>query len=145
MPVNLLLSYWCVSLHSPPNITALLYSIQLLVFWYTNVTNGRLTQLLSFFVSFCTPHTKTLLLEFHVINVIYPFCLPFSPNCWVKTTCRVSLDSRGCIFHQLPGRFRSRSFSDRSSLNPPLSIEALTIFEFLLVQAQRSFKVHRPV
>ncbi len=48
--------------------------------------------------------------------------IPFPRNCLMKTTCRVSLDSRGCILHQLPDRFRSRCFSDISSLNPPLSI-----------------------
>ncbi len=72
-------------------------------------------------------YTKHLLLTFHDFKR-HLSILSFSPNCLVKTTCQVSLDSRGCIFHQLPDRFRSKSFSDISSLNPPLSIEALTTF-----------------
>ena len=125
--MNLLLSYWCVSLHSRPHITVILYYIQLLVFLYTNVTNGRLTQLHSYFVCICSPYTKTLLLAFHVINVIYPFFL-FSQIVGWKQHVECPSTRADAIFHQLPDRFRSRSFSDISSLNPPLSIEALTIF-----------------
>jgi hypothetical protein len=53
---NQLRPYWCVFLPSSPNITAILYSIQLRVFWYINVTNGRLTQLHSFLVSIVSPY-----------------------------------------------------------------------------------------
>jgi hypothetical protein len=54
---NQLRPYWCVFLPSSPNITAILYSIQLQVFWYINVTNGRLTQLHSFLVSILSSYT----------------------------------------------------------------------------------------
>ena len=130
MPVNLLLSYWCLSLHSRPKITVTLYSTQLLVYLQTNVTHGRFTQLHSLFVSICSPYNRLYKTSITCLprSKRHLSILPFPPNCFVKTTCQVSLDSRGCIFHQLPDRFRSRSFSDISSLNPPLSVEALTIF-----------------
>ena len=129
--MNLLLSFWCVSLHSHPHITVILYAIQLVlvVFLYTNETNGRLTQLHSFFVSICSTYTKTLLLAFHVINVIYPFFL-FPQIVGRKQHIECHSTRADAFFTNFltgsgQGLFQTYLIS---SLNPPLSVEALTIF-----------------